>query len=408
MVGLLLKAGAKVNVKDVRGMTPLMLAVATDHPSAEVVRMLMDSGADIKAMTKEGETVFDWELKFRNPQIMAALGMNQNASGRNAGMNVNVKQGAPNAQAALGRSLDILGRTAAGFFKEGGCGACHAQNLTGMAAGLAAQHGVPVPPAVFEESNKGTKLGWSSFEQPLMQRMDPPGGPSMISYTLLQLAAGRATADRTTDAMVFNLAASQKADGRWAFLAIARAPMQDADFGTTALALRSLQLYGAPGRKAEFADRVGRAAAWLASAKAESTEDRVMQVLGLKWAGGYDGKVAKFAAELASLQREDGGWAQTPYLNSDAYATGQTLYSLYEAGMPASDPIFKRGIAYLVKTQAEDGTWHVAARATKVQPYFQSGFPYAHDQWISNAATSWAAMALSLAEVEKPAMASVR
>jgi hypothetical protein len=31
-----------------------------------------------------------------------------------------------------------------------------------------------------------------------------------------------------------------------------------------------------------------------------------------------------------------------------------------------------------------------------VQPYFESGFPYGHDQWISVAGTSWAAMALSL------------
>ena len=32
----------------------------------------------------------------------------------------------------------------------------------------------------------------------------------------------------------------------------------------------------------------------------------------------------------------------------------------------------------------------------KFQPYFESGFPFAHDQWISAAGTSWAAMALAL------------
>jgi len=30
------------------------------------------------------------------------------------------------------------------------------------------------------------------------------------------------------------------------------------------------------------------------------------------------------------------------------------------------------------------------------QPYFESGFPHGDDQWISAAATSWAAMALAL------------
>jgi hypothetical protein len=28
-------------------------------------------------------------------------------------------------------------------------------------------------------------------------------------------------------------------------------------------------------------------------------------------------------------------------------------------------------------------------------PYFESGFPYGHDQWLSCAATSWAVMALA-------------
>jgi hypothetical protein len=30
-----------------------------------------------------------------------------------------------------------------------------------------------------------------------------------------------------------------------------------------------------------------------------------------------------------------------------------------------------------------------------IQPYFESAFPYGHDQWISAAATNWAAMALT-------------
>jgi len=37
-----------------------------------------------------------------------------------------------------------------------------------------------------------------------------------------------------------------------------------------------------------------------------------------------------------------------------------------------------------------------------IQPYFESGFPYQHDQWISFAGTAWADMALaSIAEPVK-------
>ena len=91
------------------------------------------------------------------------------------------------------------------------------------------------------------------------------------------------------------------------------------------------------------------------------------------------------------LQREDGGWAQTPYLPTDAYATGQSLYTLHELGQPVNT----RGIQYLVQTQAPDGSWHVVSRTPKFQPYFESGFPYAGDQWISSAGTAWATMALA-------------
>jgi hypothetical protein len=36
----------------------------------------------------------------------------------------------------------------------------------------------------------------------------------------------------------------------------------------------------------------------------------------------------------------------------------------------------------------------VATRAPAIQPYFDSDFPHGHDQFISAAASNWAAMAL--------------
>jgi hypothetical protein len=85
-------------------------------------------------------------------------------------------------------------------------------------------------------------------------------------------------------------------------------------------------------------------------------------------------------------------------MESDAYATGEALYALHEGGgVPANDPAYRRGVEYLLKSQAKDGSWHVKTRSLPIQPYFESGFPYGHDQWISSAGTSWAAMALTVA-----------
>ena len=52
---------------------------------------------------------------------------------------------------------------------------------------------------------------------------------------------------------------------------------------------------------------------------------------------------------------------------------------------------------YLLRTQASDGSWHVRSRAIWLQPYFDSGFPYGQDQFISTAGTAWATLALTLA-----------
>jgi N-acyl-D-amino-acid deacylase len=86
---------------------------------------------------------------------------------------------------------------------------------------------------------------------------------------------------------------------------------------------------------------------------------------------------------------------------SDAYATGQALFALATAAkMSPAEPAFQKGIDYLLNTQAADGTWHVQTRSIWLQPYFESGFPYGRDQFISTAGTAWAAMALAVAAPE--------
>jgi len=217
-------------------------------------------------------------------------------------------------------------------------------------------------------------------------------------YSVLQFAAEKAPPDRTSDAMIHNIAGEQRKEGNWHLPTVARAPIEDGDFSRTAIALRCLQLYGPDGRKAEFERRIERAAAWLESAKPWSTEDRDMQLLGLKWARGKAPESR--IKELGALQRADGGWPQTPDLASDAYATGQVLYTLHEMGVPASDAAYRRGADFLLRTQLDDGSWHVASRAPRFQPYFQSGFPHDHDQWISASATGWATMALVYASAD--------
>ncbi len=396
-VKMLLDAGAKIDAADVRGMTPLMLAIATDRANPDTIRLLVERGASKTMKAKDGETAADWAGKFQDPRVLEALGLSRaRASEPLATVNVADSKPVP-VSAAVGKSLGLLGRTAGSFFQEGGCAACHAQNLTGMAMAAARENGYPVNQAAIAEGLKGLKLGWSGFEQLLLQRMDAPGSSDMVDYALCDMAAAGSGSDRITDAMIHNIAALQTKQGNWHSGAVARPPMEDGDFARTAFSIRTLRVFGIPARQAEFSDRIGNAAKWLKNAVPVSTEDRTMQLLGLKWAGADAATLSGLRMRLVAMQRADGGWAQTSYLASDAYATGQVLYALHEAGVPASDPAYSRGVEFLTRTQLADGSWHVKSRAPKFQPYFQSGFPHDHDQWISAAATAWATIGLAYA-----------
>jgi len=392
-IELLLDAGANVNARDVRGMTPLMLAVASDHPDPRVIRMLIEKGADPKIKSKNDESTLDWAKKFANPPVLEALGVPEiRAAASPAFVPVGVGK-MPASKQAAEKSIALLQRASASFFTEGGCVGCHAQNLSGIAIATARRNGFKVDEARVAEEMKSVKVQWLSQEQPLLQRSDPVEVPEIVGYSLLQFAAENAPPDHTTDAMIHNLASTQRQGGNWHVGFTARPPIEDGDIGRTAVCLRAMQLYGFGGRKAEFEQRVQRAAAWLDAATPRTTDDRVMQILGVKWATG-NVRPDRMKA-LIALQRSDGGWAQTPELASDAYATGQVLSTLHELGVSASDPVYRRGVEYLLKTQLDDGSWHVVSRAVKFQPYFQSGFPHDHDQWISASATAWATMALS-------------
>jgi Squalene-hopene cyclase C-terminal domain len=224
-----------------------------------------------------------------------------------------------------------------------------------------------------------------------------PGETMTTGYTLIALAAEKYPGDALTDAMALWSASSQFGDGSWN-LPSHRAPIEYSPFTGTALGLRTLQLYGPPVKRKEFDTRIAKARNWLEQTSARDNEGRTFRLLGLGW-GGSDKKVLKQAVDdLLRNQRPDGGWAQLPGLESDAYATGQALYALrIGGGVSPTHNAYRKGVANLLRTQVADGTWLVHTRSYPVQPYFESGFPHGPDQWISAAATSWATMALTLA-----------
>jgi hypothetical protein len=98
---------------------------------------------------------------------------------------------------------------------------------------------------------------------------------------------------------------------------------------------------------------------------------------------------------IRDQQETSGGWSQFARTDPDAYATGLSLYSLHVAGVPATDAAYRKGVAFLLSTQYQDGPWLVRTHSFPVQRYFESGFPFGRHQWISAAGTSWATLAIA-------------
>ena len=398
LVRALLDAHANPNARDVRGMTPLMLSVASENQDPKVVKMLLAAGADPSIKSTDGETALDWARKYSNPATMSLL----NGGARQpVTSNRSVPQppsAAMDLPAAVQESTALLQRTSHQFASAGGCAGCHHQLFTGGAVIAARAKGVSVDEKISNEV-------WQSLTGALRdvanlfaaQRLDPPGA-MVLPYTLSALQAGNYPGDEFTDAAVVFLLSRQFADGRWPREDESRSPIDDGDLNRAALSVAAIHHYAPPSLKQEASEHIARTREWMLKASPKTTDDRAMLVFGLKNAGAAEKEIQTAAKALLALQRSDGGWAPRAYMQSDAYATGEALWVLSETGvLSPNDPVYRRGVQFLLNTRQKDGSWRVRSRAPKFQPYFESGFPYGHDQWISSAATARAVVALARA-----------
>jgi hypothetical protein len=375
-------------------MTPLIFAVASENQDANVVKMLLSAGSDAAAKDIYGESAADWARKYGYPDVLSALKVT--VVRPEVTTNLPAIPPAPELRKMIQDSASLLLRTTKEFSSAGGCAACHAQHFTSMALTAAQGKGVPVDErdasALFRSLAEGLRARQTSF----VQRLDSPGIMGATLFTLSALHDGKYPADEFTDSAILFLLSRQFTDGRWPREDESRSPLDDGDFNRTALAVAALHDYAPASLKNEVGEHVARARNWMLKAQPKTTDDRAMQLLGLS-KGGAEAKDIKAAANaLLALQRADGGWSPNPNLQSDAYATSQALWVLSETQMlPTTDPVYRRGVQFLLKTREADGSWHVKSRAPKFQPYFESSFPHGHDQWISSAATARAVMVLS-------------
>jgi hypothetical protein len=225
------------------------------------------------------------------------------------------------------------------------------------------------------------------------------GGQVMTAgYALWTLEAGGRQADETTGAVTHYLLEYQRDKSHW-LSSNKRPPSSGSAFTATYVALRSLSHFGTSAQQPAIEQRRAAVSDWICDAEPKDTEDRVFQLKSLPYINADPATIQASVEKLLAMQdSSSGGWSQKADMQPDAYATGSVLVALQEAGgLDRSHPAVVAGCAYLLRTQLEDGSWHVVTRAKPIQDYYESGFPHGDDQFISIAATGWAVQALVLA-----------
>src|SRR5207245_1834336 len=189
--------------------------------------------------------------------------------------------------------------------------------------------------------------------------------------------------------LLASVVSDQNQDGSWR-LSYEFRPIGSSPEALSTLALLALCASNAPdlGREGKVAREKGLA--WLRAASA----DQELQAVALRlilWrrlrfsAGEWEPLVKK----LRGAQNADGGWGQTKEAKSDAYATGQALHALAEAGVKPGDEAVREAQSFLAKTQRQDGAWAMVSRAI-----MRDGKPPKNLEPITHAGSAWAVMGL--------------
>jgi hypothetical protein len=300
-------------------------------------------------------------------------------------------------RAAVEKALPLLLKSTGEYPESRDCFSCHHQAVPVLALSSAKGRGFAIPPEAIGDPVELTEEDLRGSLESYRKGAGQPGGVTRAGYALLTLEVGGKTPDEVTDAVAEYLLRKDESSDHWRGTSN-RPPSEASEFTATYVALRALAAYGKEAQRQRIAVRVEKARRWLETTTPKDTEDRAFRLLAMKAASSPVELIRKAADDLLATRRDDGGWSQLDGGKSDAYATGSALFALHTAGRMATDsPEYRGGLRFLIADQREDGSWFVASRSKPFQPYFESGFPYGKDQFISMAATSWAVTALSLA-----------
>ena len=307
----------------------------------------------------------------------------------------------PDVKETISRGLTFLAKDNLAWKEKRQCAECHHAPFTIWALSEGKKRGHAV-----DEKALAQLTSWVLTNDHLAKLVAKPPKREQVELNeaplMLALGVEAWDAKGTQDGLkklLTSVLADQDKDGSWK-LSYEFRPIGSSPEVLTTLALLALSAPNAPDMGEEGKAAQQRGLKWLRAAKPDDElQAAALQLVLWRRLDLPASEWEPLVKRVRSAQNPDGGFRQVPKAKSDAYATGQALYALAEAGVKPEDEAVRKARSFLAKTQREDGGWTMVSRAI-----MRDGKPPKNLEPITHAGSAWAVLGLvrSSPSVAKP------
>lgn len=279
------------------------------------------------------------------------------------------EKGDPRTRAAAQRGLAFLSRETIAWQKQHACFGCHvhAVTLEAMAVGVHHQYDVPRSELLQIVTGMQTlaggvrgKAGFSYHGDSLYAPSKAFGGAAFARYDEWVGTDLRADLIKTAEELLTYQQPNGSIELSWTNPPVGAGAVH----GTFQAAQTWRQVYARTADEKwllplQRAERyiTAQATSWQQTPPS-SIQELNYALLGLTSAGmgSSEPMIATLEKQLVARQNKDGGWDFSGTA-SNAFATGQSLYTLRTLGRSDSDPVVANGTKWLLDHQMQDGGW---------------------------------------------------
>lgn len=286
---------------------------------------------------------------------------------------------------AIERAVPVIETDGVAWIENKKCSSCHRVGMMVWSLGRARQRGFAVSDRLDEW------FAWA-LEESVRKNDDGKivGSTNLEGVAQLLLArqafARSATRAAELDQLRQLILAGQQSNGAWkpgGQLPGQKRPLEETTDVTTLwltqalVATRPANAEPTDAHQQPLALAEKRIAASLAGKSAEWYVARLL----LAHEQADDAATTRLTEQLTSQQQSDGGWGWLIGEESDALATGMSLYALLRAGVPRQDPRIERARQFLVQSQRDDGSWKVKGTKEKKKNRVEETASYWGTAW---------------------------